>query len=60
MSTLTVDSLGQALLDIMALHEPERIQDGGLGGLCCSQCGVPVETEPCPTVQIINAAFGRA
>jgi hypothetical protein len=44
----------------MALHEPERIQDGGLGGLCCSQCGVPVETEPCATVNIINAAFGRA
>ena len=56
MSTLTVDSLGQALLDIMALHSPIQYD----GGLCCNACLIAVETEPCPTVQIINAAFGRA
>ena len=60
MAALTVENLGDALLAILALHKPAWVADGIYGGTCCAECLVPVEDEPCATVNIVRAALGGA
>ena len=56
MTALTVENLGAALITIVALHQPIVV----MGVIRCSQCDVRIESEPCATVNIANAALGRA
>lgn len=54
----TVRAILDALQAVIELHEPEWVPDGIFGGSCCKACGVPVEDEPCDTIQAITTALG--
>lgn len=48
----------KALRAVLELHTPQWSVDLPPGGYICAACNIPVESEPCPTIQAIHDAIG--
>ena len=51
------DALAAAVERVRALHVEEHVYIGPsdpIGGFICRACGEPVESEPCPTIRVLD------
>ena len=51
------DALAEAVERVRALHVEEHVYIGPsdpIGGFICRACGEPVESEPCPTIRVLD------